>query len=80
MLEADEEPRISMVDVQAHPWCTRPLEPSSPALAAKLRVLREKQEVLEAGAGIPRFLARDGNALIHEVVQRAFRVGFRSSV
>lgn len=73
MLEADEDKRISMRDVEAHPWCTRPLESSSPLLAAKLRRLRERQAALAAGNGLPRYLARDGNALIHQVVQRALR-------
>lgn len=79
MLEADEETRISMKDVQAHPWCTRSLAQSSPALHAKLLKLQEKQAALDAGAGLPRFLARDGNGLIQMVVQRAFRASDRGA-
>lgn len=75
MLEVDESARISLADVPAHPWCRRPLEETSPRLAEKLARLRETQRSLETeGAGKPRYLARDGDALINAVIDRAIAV------
>lgn len=70
--------RLSLEEVAHHPWCARlesgSLARSSPVLVDKLVRLAEAQASLEEAerrdGKKPRYLARDGGALVDAVVER----------